>query len=76
MVSKKGYEQGFHRDLSTNKIATRLLTVSPSMHCTGGCLLQGGAWSQGVCLVLRGGVPAPGGEGVCSGGVVSQHALR
>ena len=67
----------------------RLLTVSPSMHCSGGCLLwgvsapggsalAGGAWSRGV-------VPGPGGvccrgcllQGVPGpGGVVSQHALR
>ena len=26
----------------------RLLTVSPSMHCAGGCLVPGGAWSGGV----------------------------
>ena len=60
----------------------RLLTVSPSMHCsrrgyllggsaTGVWLVPGGAWSGGVCLV--GGVPSPGGG---LGGVVSQHALR
>ena len=40
----------------------RLLTVSPSMHCTGGGVCSvGGAWSWGVCS---------------SGEVVSQHALR
>ena len=40
----------------------RLLPVSPSMHCAGGCLLQAGICSQGVS--------APGG-GVCSWGVCS-----
>ena len=25
----------------------RALTVSPSMLCAGGCLVQGGAWSRG-----------------------------
>ena len=50
--------------------SSSLLTVSPSMHCAGGC-----AWSQGV--------PAPGGGGstwswgvYAIRGVVSQHALR
>ena len=49
-----------------------------------GCLLQEGLLLEGGCL-LWGGVSAPGGcllpeglfrGGVCSGGVVSQHALR
>ena len=65
---------------------TCLLTVSPSMHCAGGCLFPGGSAPRGVSAP---GVSAPGGLlrgcllwGVCSrgclvpGGVVSQHALR
>ena len=44
----------------------RLLIVSPSMHCAGGCLLGGCLVLGGVCF---GGVPGPG-------GVVSQHTLR
>ena len=46
----------------------RLLTVSPSMHCTGRWEVVGGGGGEcgGVC---SGGVPGPR-------GVVSQHALR
>ena len=43
-------------------LTARLLTVSPSMHCSGGGLLQG--------------VPGPGGLLRGGEGVVSQHALR
>ena len=55
----------------------RMLTISPSMLCTGGCtcswgvsalgvyLVLGGVCSRGVYLVRRG---VPGPEGVCSGG--------
>ena len=37
-----------------NKIAFQLLTVSPSLHCAGGCLLQGGCLllGEGRCLLL------------------------
>ena len=48
----------------------RLLTVSPGMHCAGGCLplgVGGQLPGGGVCLpggrYLLGGVPAPEGEG-------------
>ena len=48
-----------------------LLTVSPSMHCSGGCAWSGGLSAPGgVCAP---GVPAPG---CLLRGVVSQHALR
>ena len=45
---------------SSRMHTARLLTVSPSMHCSGGrgCLLGGGAWSWGDLLV----------GGVCSRG--------
>ena len=54
---------------SSRMHTARLLSISPSMHCTGwclgpgGCLVLGGAWSGGA---------VPG----SLGGVVSQHALR
>ena len=63
----------------------RLLPVSPSMHCTGGCLLLGGLLRGGVCswgcLLLGGsapsGVSALGGVvcswGVCFGGYPSMQ---
>ena len=40
---------------SSKMHTTHLLTVSPSMHCTGGCLLWGvsavgGAWSGGWAI--------------------------
>ena len=71
--------------LHYNRMRTaHLLTVSPSMHCAGGCLLREGAWSGGSGR--RGGSglegSAPGGPGWGGGGgwsgweVVSQHALR
>ena len=47
---------------SSSMHTARLLTVSPSMYCAGGCLVPGG-----VCLV--GGVPGPG-EGAWPGGCV------
>ena len=62
---------------SSRMHTTHSLTISPSMHCSGGDVSapEGGAWSRGVSA-LRGCVPGPGG-GFCSGGgVVSQHALR
>ena len=37
----------------------RLLPVSPSMHCSGGCTLSGGVPGPGGCT-LSGGVPGPG----------------
>ena len=47
---------------SSRTHTARLLTVSPSMHCTGGCLVPG-VYAPGVGV---GGVPAWG--GVCFGG--------
>ena len=41
--------------------AARLLPISPSMHCSQRCLVLGGVYSGGWCLVWE---------------VVSQHALR
>ena len=46
---------------SSRMRTARLLPVSPSIHCSGGC-----TWSQGVYLsrgvyLVRGGVPGPGG---------------
>ena len=72
---KKYFKKHSQTRLHSSRMHTaQLLTVSPNMHCTGGGACSGG------CLV-PGGVPGPGGlplwrEGVCSWGVVSQHALR
>ena len=53
----------------------RLLTVSPSMHCSGGCLLLGGV-CLGGCVCLSG-VCLPGGRCLpLVPGCVSQHAMR
>ena len=42
---------------SSRMRTARLLPVSPSMHCAGGCLLPGGsAPGRGVCLWSQGGV--------------------
>ena len=67
---------------SSRMHTARLLTVSPSMHCTGGCLLLGvsasvgclllweGVWFGG-CLVL--GVSASGGVSAFRGWYPSMH---
>ena len=94
---KKGMNKGFivtylQTRLHSSRIhTTHLLTISPSMHCTGGacsrgvpgpgeCLLLGGVPGPRRCLVLGGawswGVPAPGEVSALEWGVVSQHALR
>ena len=59
----------------------RLLTVSPSMHCTGGgsallgdLLARGVCLAGGVCLARRGVCLATGVSAVR--GLVFQHALR
>ena len=45
---------------SSRMHTARLLTVSPSMHCSrGGCLVLGGAWSRGRVSARR---------GICPGG--------
>ena len=45
---------------SSRMHTARLLTVSPSMHCSrGGCLVPGGAWSRGRVSARR---------GICPGG--------
>ena len=69
---------------SSGMRTSRLLAVSPSMHCSGGALLQGGVCSGGVSApgdVCSGAVSARGdGDllqlGGGEGGLVSQHALR
>ena len=48
------------RLLSSRMHTARSLTVSPSMHCFGGCLLPGGVCSQGVPGPGRGSAPRRG----------------
>ena len=70
---------------SSRMRTARALTVSPSMLCTGGCLLWGvpslgvggsAPGGKGVCSLGVPGLAGSGPGGVCSRRVVSQHALR
>ena len=47
---------------SSRMRTVRLLPISPSMYCTGGCLVPGVAWSRGVSAP---GGPASGAGGGC-----------
>ena len=59
---------------SSRMRTTRVLPVSPSMHCAGGCLLRGRGFSPGGCL-LPGGLLPKGGKCLLQGGVCSHGGL-
>ena len=61
-LKSHGYEAMETRLHSSGMRTTRLLTVSPSMHCTGGCLPREGVSVRGSA---QGGLP----RAVCPGGV-------